>query len=104
MPDDTADHLPLQPDGSLDLVALGASIFDRPVLPPVMVDPTDLHGDLHECRDLAADLHSTREILLVALADVATLTKALAAATATISSQREELRRYTASAVSGQDA
>ena len=59
---------------------------------------------IDECRELAADLDSTRGLLLVALAEIARLTATLAQAKAIIVEQREERRRYTRDVVLGRVA
>ena len=102
--DDTANTVPLQPDGFIDAVALGRDIFAPRPIPPVDLSVAAPTGDADEARELAADLHITRDLLFVALAEVVILTTRLQAATVTIASQRDEMRRYTASVVTGRAA
>jgi hypothetical protein len=68
-----------------------AAIFDRPQSQPVEIDPADLAGDLHECRELAADLAAYRELALVALAEMAVLMNAATTARASVRALRAEL-------------
>jgi len=59
---------------------------------------------LDECRELASDLHITREMLIVALDEIATLSTRLSQAKDTIIHLHEELRRYSRNAVLGRVA
>jgi len=59
---------------------------------------------IDECRELASDLHITRELVVGALAEIARLTATLAQAKAIIVEQREERRRYTRDVVLGRVA
>jgi len=78
-----------------------AAIFDLPVPMPVVIDASALGGDVHEARELAAELAAFREMVLVGLARIADAERERDAARATVVTLRDELRRFTARSVSG---
>ena len=98
-PDYNTDGLPLNDDDTVDHLALGRQIFDRPAPQPVVIALADLGGDVAEARELAADASVYRELVQQAIGEMARLTAQLTRATDTIRALRDELRRYTASQV-----
>jgi hypothetical protein len=97
--DETADGVPLQADGSIDIVALGVSIFgDSPLSMAVPATERETPGAPSAeflIEDLACEAEAYRLMMQTATHVLATQTRLTRRQSTTIAALRDELARYT---------